>query len=76
MVRICAVRAAFHRIAAIMNLHQLRFVREVVRQNLNLTAAAKALFTSQPGVSKSIIEFEQEIGIELFTRRGKRGCAT
>ena len=55
-----------------MNLHQLRFVREAVRQNLNLTAAAKALYTSQPGISKSIIELEDELGIEIFTRRGKR----
>ena len=46
-----------------MNLHQLRFVREVVRQNFNLTSAAKALFTSQPGVSKAIIELEDELGI-------------
>jgi LysR family cys regulon transcriptional activator len=45
-----------------MNLHQLRFVREAVRQNFNLTDAAKALFTSQPGVSKAIIELEEELG--------------
>ena len=45
-----------------MNLHQLRFVREAVRQNYNLTDAAKALFTSQPGVSKAIIELEEELG--------------
>jgi LysR family cys regulon transcriptional activator len=55
-----------------MNLHQFRFVRETVRQNLNLTAVAKALFTSQPGISKSIIELEDELGIEIFTRHGKR----
>lgn len=55
-----------------MNLHQLRFVREVVRQNFNLTAAAKALFTSQPGVSKAIIELEDELGVEIFRRHGKR----
>lgn len=55
-----------------MNLHQLRFVREAVRQNYNLTDAAKALFTSQPGVSKAIIELEEELGIEIFTRHGKR----
>lgn len=55
-----------------MNLHQFRFVREAVRQNYNLTEAAKALFTSQPGVSKAIIELEEELGIDIFTRHGKR----
>lgn len=55
-----------------MNLHQLRFVREAVRQNFNLTAVANALHTSQPGVSKAIIEFEQELGFQIFIRRGKR----
>ena len=55
-----------------MNIHQFRFVREAVRQNFNLTEAAKALFTSQPGVSKAIIELEEELGIDIFTRHGKR----
>lgn len=55
-----------------MNLHQFRFVREAVRQNFNLTSAAKALFTSQPGVSKAIIELEDELGVEIFRRHGKR----
>ena len=55
-----------------MNLHQFRFVREAVRQNFNLTTAAKALFTSQPGVSKAIIELEDELGVEIFRRHGKR----
>ncbi|KKB65375.1 transcriptional regulator [Robbsia andropogonis] len=55
-----------------MNLHQFRFVREAVRQNFNLTEAAKALFTSQPGVSKAIIELEEELGVEIFRRHGKR----
>ncbi len=55
-----------------MNLHQFRFVREAVRQNFNLTEAAKALFTSQPGVSKAIIELEEELGIDIFSRHGKR----
>ncbi|MEO7031367.1 MAG: CysB family HTH-type transcriptional regulator [Herbaspirillum sp.] len=55
-----------------MNLHQLRFVREAVRQNFNLTDAAKALFTSQPGVSKAIIELEEELGVDIFMRHGKR----
>jgi LysR family cys regulon transcriptional activator len=55
-----------------MNLHQFRFVREAVRQNFNLTEAAKALYTSQPGVSKAIIELEEELGIDIFSRHGKR----
>jgi LysR family cys regulon transcriptional activator len=55
-----------------MNLHQFRFVREAVRQNFNLTDAAKALFTSQPGVSKAIIELEEELGIDIYSRHGKR----
>jgi LysR family transcriptional regulator, cys regulon transcriptional activator len=55
-----------------MNLHQLRFVQEVARRGLNLTEAAKALHTSQPGVSKSILELEAELGIDIFVRHGKR----
>ncbi|MDX3893605.1 CysB family HTH-type transcriptional regulator [Pusillimonas sp.] len=55
-----------------MNLQQFRFVRETIRRNFNLTEAARALFTSQPGVSKSIIEFEDELGVKIFERHGKR----
>jgi LysR family cys regulon transcriptional activator len=55
-----------------MNLHQFRFVQEAARHKLNLTEAAKALHTSQPGVSKAIIELEEELGIEIFARHGKR----
>jgi len=55
-----------------MNFQQLRYVREAVRQNLNLTEAANVLFTSQPGVSKQIRELEEELGVEIFVRRGKR----
>ena len=55
-----------------MNLHQFRFVQEAVRRNLNLTETAKALFTSQPGISKAILELEGELGIDIFARHGKR----
>lgn len=55
-----------------MNLHQFRFVQEAARRNLNLTEAAKALHTSQPGVSKAILELEEELGIDIFPRHGKR----
>jgi LysR family transcriptional regulator, cys regulon transcriptional activator len=55
-----------------MNLHQFRFVQEAVRRDLNLTETAKALFTSQPGISKAILELEAELGIDIFARHGKR----
>jgi LysR family cys regulon transcriptional activator len=55
-----------------MNLQQFRFVRETIRRSFNLTDAARALYTSQPGVSKSIIEFEDELGVKIFERHGKR----
>ncbi len=55
-----------------MNLHQFRFVQEAVRRNLNLTETARILHTSQPGVSKAIIELEEELGVEIFARHGKR----
>src|SRR5262245_63312012 len=55
-----------------MNLHQFRFVQEAARRNLNLTETAKALYTSQPGISKAIIELEEELGVEIFARHGIR----
>jgi LysR family cys regulon transcriptional activator len=55
-----------------MNLHQFRFIHEAVRRELNLTETAKALHTSQPGISKAILEFEEELGVDVFVRHGKR----
>lgn len=55
-----------------MNFQQLRIVRETVRQKFNLTEVAEVLFTSQPGVSKHIKDLEDELGLELFSRKGKR----
>jgi LysR family transcriptional regulator, cys regulon transcriptional activator len=55
-----------------MNFQQLRIIRETVRNKFNLTEAANALFTSQSGVSKHIRDLEEELGVEIFVRRGKR----
>lgn len=55
-----------------MNFQQLRIIRETVRQDFNLTEVANVLYTSQPGVSKHIKDLEDELGIEIFVRRGKR----
>ncbi|WP_047243574.1 CysB family HTH-type transcriptional regulator [Chromobacterium subtsugae] len=55
-----------------MNFQQLRIIRETVRQGFNLTEVANALFTSQSGVSKHIKDLEDELGVELFIRKGKR----
>jgi LysR family cys regulon transcriptional activator len=55
-----------------MNFQQLRSVREALRCGFNLTEVAKVLHTSQPGVSRQIRELEEELGIDLFVRAGKR----
>lgn len=55
-----------------MKLQQLRFLREVVKQGLNVSAAADKLYTSQPGVSKQIKLLEEELGVDVFVRSGKR----
>jgi LysR family cys regulon transcriptional activator len=55
-----------------MNLQQLRYVQEVARRGLNISEAAAALHTSQPGVSKQIRLLEEELGVDIFVRHGKR----
>lgn len=55
-----------------MNFQQLRSVRETVRRGFNLTEVANMLYTSQPGVSRQIRELEDELGVEIFMRAGKR----
>ncbi|QRN41156.1 MAG: LysR family transcriptional regulator [Neisseriaceae bacterium] len=55
-----------------MTLQQLRYVLEVYKQNLNVSDAAQVLFTSQPGISKQIKLLENELGIQIFVRQGKR----
>ncbi len=55
-----------------MNLQQLKIVIETAKQNFNLTEVANTLFTSQSGISKHIKDLEDELGIELFVRKGKR----
>jgi LysR family cys regulon transcriptional activator len=55
-----------------MKLQQLRYLCEVANQDLNLSRAAKKLHTSQPGISKQIQLLEEELGVEIFIRNGKR----
>ncbi len=55
-----------------MNFQQLRSIREAARRNFNLTDVANALYTSQPGVSRQIREVEDELGLVIFERNGKR----
>lgn len=55
-----------------MNFQQLRSIRETARRGYNLTEVANVLFTSQPGVSRQIRELEEELGVDIFERNGKR----
>jgi len=54
-----------------MKLQQLKYLIAIVDNGLNITAAAERLFTSQPGVSKQLKLLEEELGLQLFTRKGK-----
>lgn len=55
-----------------MNFQQLRYLNEIARRGLKISDAAEALYTSQPGISKQIKLLEEELGIEIFVRNGKR----
>ncbi|MCD6673445.1 MAG: CysB family HTH-type transcriptional regulator [Burkholderiaceae bacterium] len=55
-----------------MNLQQLRFLRETARHGFSLTRAAQAIGTSQPALSRGILELEAELGVDVFVRHGKR----
>ena len=55
-----------------MNLQQLRYLREVARNGLKVSEAAETLFTSQPGISKQIRLLEEELGVTILVRHGKR----
>ena len=55
-----------------MNLRQLRYICEVARHDLNVSATAESLFTSQPGVSKQIRQLEDELGVQIFERSGRQ----
>ena len=55
-----------------MKLQQLRYLREVAKSGLNLSTAAEALHTSQPGISKQIRQLEDELGVQILVRHGKR----
>ena len=54
-----------------MKLQQLRYIWEVAHHDLNVSATAQSLFTSQPGISKQIRLLEDELGLEVFARSGK-----
>ena len=54
-----------------MKLQQLKYLLAIVDNGLNITAAADRLYTSQPGVSKQLKLLEDELGLQIFTRKGK-----
>lgn len=55
-----------------MNIQQLRYIREVARCGMNISAAAQVLNTAQPGISNQIRRLEKELGVQIFERNGKR----
>ena len=55
-----------------MKLQQLKYVREIARRGLSVSAAANALHASQPGISNQVQQLEDELGLQIFVRHGKR----
>ena len=55
----------------VMTLKQLKYLLGIVDSGLNITAAAERLYTSQPGISKQLKQLEAELGMQIFTRKGK-----
>jgi LysR family cys regulon transcriptional activator len=54
-----------------MKLQQLRYIWEISRHELNVSATADSLYTSQPGISKQVRLLEAELGVPIFARNGK-----
>ncbi|WP_438970231.1 LysR family transcriptional regulator, partial [Methylophaga sp.] len=55
-----------------MKIQQLKYVREIARRGLSISSAANALHASQPGVSNQVHQLEEELGLQIFERHGKR----
>ena len=55
-----------------MNIRQLRYISMVAKNGLNMSTTAEKLYTSQPGVSKQIKQLEEELGVQIFERRGRQ----
>ncbi len=55
-----------------MNLRQLRYITEVAKHDLNVSATADSLFTSQPGVCKQVRQLEDALGVQIFERSGRQ----
>src|SRR5437763_4619309 len=66
------LKRSLERVIATVNLQQLKYLCAVVDHGLNVSDAAEALYTSQPGISKQIRQLEDELGLQVFVRQGKR----
>src|SRR5438067_13515025 len=66
------LKPSLERVIATVNLQQLRYLCAIVDHGLNVSDAAEALHTSQPGISKQIRQLEDELGVRVFVRQGKR----
>ena len=72
VVKYCSVRPSRYKYGFTdMKLQQLSYIWEVAHHDLNVSATAQSLYTSQPGISKQIRLLEDELGVEVFSRSGK-----